>query len=50
MAENNSVLKKSKLPGVHISKFFIMSLKTILKFYTISDFLDFSQTMAFLIC
>lgn len=50
MAENNPVLQKSKLPGVHISKFFFMSLKTILKFYTFSDYLDFSQTMAFLIC
>lgn len=49
MAENNSVFKKSILPGAHISKFFIMSLKMILKFYTFSAFLGFSWTVAFLI-
>lgn len=50
MAENNTVLKKSKLSGDCIGKLFIMSLKMFLEFYTFTAFLDFSWAMDFLIC
>lgn len=50
MVENNIVFKNSKLFGVYISKFFIMSLKIFLEFYIFIVFLDFLWIMVFFIC